>query len=157
MTIEMNFQDDIDRVSEALDDAREELLALEAQWEASSVETQRVRESLERLRRIANGEAVAPRAEGRETKRASKLESLEVNEDTGRPARNARKQQIIDICLVLGRNGASFNTKNVNRELERIEGEISSGLKGYTYSLMRRLDEEEGFVRKVGRGKWVLV
>ena len=55
----------------------------------------------------------------------------------------------------LGKGGQTFRSVEVLRALEAAEGEVSNGMKSYTYTVLNTLGED-GFLTKVGRGKWTL-
>jgi multidrug resistance efflux pump len=150
---QVDFGDERATFQASLDKAREELAALEAQLEEHGAQTGRARASLQKMRVLLGGKLPAPkktRGRGR-----GKIKALEVNDETGRPARGSRRQQVEDICAMLGKGGQTFRSVEVLRALEAAEGEVSNGMKSYTYTVLNTLGED-GFLTKVGRGKWTL-
>lgn len=150
MTIEISFEEDIQALEEQLEHAQRELRELEEQRSQYDVRTQHLRRHLEELRTTSQGKL--PKEQ---SKSAGKIQPLEVNEETGRPARGTRRRQIEQICKKLGRGSRSFRTIDVLNMLEEIEGELSDGMKSYTYAVLTTLRDDD-FLKKVSRGTWVL-
>lgn len=150
MTSKISFADNISDLEAALKQQEEELARLEAQRQTFAIQTQETRKALARLRRVLSGELAesAPRRS-----KAGMTEPLEVNAESGRPSRGARREQIETLCQHLGRGSKSFQTKEVLAELEGIEGPLSTGIRSYVYAVMNSLDDE-GTIVKVGRGRW---
>ena len=106
-----------------------------------------MREAIEHLRAAV---------EGRDVKSAKIAPRVDVNPETGRPARGARRDQLLQICRRLGRGQKTFRTVDVLNRVREVEGELSPGIRSYTYSIMKTF-EDEGVMQKVGRGTWKLV
>lgn len=151
MSEQVTFKDDIAALEAKLSRAREELGELERRWEAYDLKTQEAREALASLRRSLRGELPAEGDEGL----ANQIERVDINPESGRPARGARREQIEQICKKIGRGRDDFRTVDVLNVLEEVEGELTDGMKSYTYAVMTTL-QEEGVVDKVGRGRWTL-
>lgn len=151
MSDQISFKDNIASLEKALQFARAELAELEERSQAYDLKTQEAREALDSLRRSLRGEV--PRTKSR--RGAGSVGSLPLNPDTGRPPRGARRDQVETICRKLGRGNQSFRTVDVLNVLREVEGELSQGMKSYTYAVMSTL-ESENIVTKVGRGKWTL-
>lgn len=149
MSKEINFQEDITALEDELATAQQELEELEERWRVYDLKTQETREALESLRRALRGEL--PEDTGQD----SDLGPVDVNAETGRPPRGARREQIEQICRKIGRGGKDFRTAEVLSVLEDIEGDLTDGMRSYTYAVMSTL-QEEGVVTKVGRGRWEL-
>lgn len=150
MSERISFQDDIEALEAKLARARQELEDLEQRWQTYDLKTQETREALEKLRRSLRGELP-----GDEQGVAGQIEQVEVNADSGRPPRGARREQIEQICKKIGRTRDNFRTVDVLNVLEQVEGELTDGMKSYTYAVMTTL-QEDGVVEKVGRGRWTL-
>lgn len=138
MTI--SFHDEIAELESTLERERHELRELELEWERYDVELDDVRESVELLRT--------------EPTRAP-VDRVFVNPDTGRPNRGARREQLTRICHDLGSDEKAFRTVDVLNRVRGAEGEITPGIRTYTYSTMNIL-AQDGILTKVGRGKWRL-
>lgn len=151
MDLDIDFEDNIKALQEELERARAELAALEAQRESYDVRTQECRDALNDLR-AAGLEGKLPAAA---KPRGGKIKKLEVNEETGRPPRGARRRQIEAICKQLGRGNASFRSIHVVQELEAIEGDLNDGMKSYTYAVLNTL-HDQGTLEKLKRGTWKL-
>ncbi|MFW5965977.1 MAG: hypothetical protein ACOCV2_00605 [Persicimonas sp.] len=151
MTEKISFEGDISALKQRLEEAKEELAELEERWRAYDLKTQECRQSLRGLRQTLRGELPD---EERELLHGD-LQAVPVNPDTGRPARGARRRQIELICQRVGRSQETFRTIDVLRVLEEVEGELTDGMKSYTYAVMSDL-EDEGLVEKIGRGRWKL-
>jgi len=151
MSNQISFKDNIASLEKALQFARAELVELEERSQSYDLKTQEAREALDSLRRSLRGEV--PRAKTR--RGAGSIGSLDLNPDTGRPSRGARREQVETICRKLGRGNQSFRTVDVLNMLREVEGELSQGMKSYTYAVMTTLESED-IVTKIGRGKWTL-
>lgn len=151
MSERVTFEDEISALEAKLAQAREELDELEKRWRAYDLKTQETRQALTNLRRTLRGELPGEADDGV----ASQIDKVDINPDSGRPARGARRDQIEQICQKIGRTHDSFRTVDVLNVLEDIEGELTDGMKSYTYAVMTTL-QEEGVVDKVGRGRWKL-
>lgn len=147
----INFSDEISRFQTALEEKRRSLKELEEFRDAHAVQTRKAREALQDLLAVLRGELPPSERGGKRTVRG--ISAVPVNDDTGRPARGARRQQIIDICRQLGESGAEFRTAEVLGILRKVEDDISTGLRSYTYTIMNSL-EKEGLVERQGRGRW---
>lgn len=151
MSDSISFKEDIAALEAQLDIAREELSDLEQRWKAYDLKTQEAREALSSLRRTLRGELPDAEPSGP----GAAIEKVEINPESGRPSRGARRDQIEQICTKIGRSGDVFRTVDVLNVLEEVEGELTAGMKSYTYAVMTTL-QEEGVVEKVGRGRWEL-
>jgi molecular chaperone GrpE (heat shock protein) len=147
----VTFGDDIAALEDKLSCARNELEQLERRWKAYDFKTQETREALTNLRRTMRGEIPGADEHALETQ----IEQVDINPDSGRPSRGARRSQIEQICTKIGRAADSFRTVEVLNMLEDIEGDLTDGMKSYTYAVMTTL-QDEGVVEKVGRGRWTL-
>lgn len=76
--------------------------------------------------------------------------------DNGRPQRGARTEQIREICQKVGTANKTFRTRLVIQELREIEGGITTGLRSYVYTVLRKLEKDE-YIEGVGRGTWKLL
>ena len=141
----VSFDNEIRDIEAQLEQEREELRELEEQYSGMDVELDELREALASLRRASSGKS-RPRTRAR---------AVEVNPETGRPSRGARREQLMSICRSLGRGGNVFRTVEVLERVRDIEGEVSAGVRSYTYSSMATF-AEEGLLEKVGRGRWRL-
>ena len=145
----MNFGTDISSLEALIESERAALQDLIEQRQANTIQTQNVRAMIAQLRDLhASGKAPG-------TGKRSRIEALDINAETGRPPRGDRKSQIEMISRKLGRAGKEFRTVDVLNEIRQVELSISSGVKSYTYSVMKTLGEE-GVLEKVGRGRWKL-
>lgn len=151
MSERVTFEDDISALEAELSRAREELAELERRWKAYDLKTQETRQALSNLRRTMRGELPGDADDGL----AGQIERVDINPDSGRPARGARREQIEQICKRIGRGQDSFRTVDVLNVLEQVEGDLTDGMKSYTYAVMTTLQEED-VVDKVGRGRWTL-
>lgn len=152
----MDFSQELEKFEAALEEKRAELARLEQKRDAHAVQTTKARTALEDLRAVLRGETPP-------SKRAAKQPSLRgisavpVDEETGRPPRGARRRQILQICRKIGSKGDVFRTADVLEVLRKVEGdedgEISPGMRSYTYTVMNAL-EDEGQIDRKGRGKW---
>lgn len=150
-----SFADERAKLEASLETARAELTELEERWRQHGVQTREARATLAKLRSVLDGKLPAEGKGKRRGKPRGKIQSLEVNADTGRPARGSRREQIEMICTQLGKGGEAFRSVEVLNELRAIEDDVSSGMKSYTYTVLNTLGEE-GVLSKVGRGKWTL-
>lgn len=146
----LSFKKEIEVLQKELELTEKELKSLEDKYEQFHLQTTSLRDKLGGLRSITKGRLPSAK------QKKSKVQALEVNEDTGRPSRGARRQQIQQICKTLGRAGETFKTVDVIKELGRIEDDVSAGMKSYTYAVLATL-EKKNFIKKVGRGQWRLV
>ncbi len=146
MADNVTFSSEIKSLKSELTKSEKQLAALQDKQNTYESDIQQLRDSLDALRSALAGNVPASKAK-RGVKPVPRRKGSE------RPKRGSRKDQIISICRVLGRGGESFQTKMILAELKRVEGEISSGIRSYTYALMNTL-QEEGLVEKVGRGTW---
>lgn len=138
----VSFKEEIAELETQREASLERLAVLEAQWERNNIETNECRDAIESLR-------------GSLKRSSRRIAALPVNDDTGRPSRGARRDQVEKICKKLGRAGKTFRTADVLSELSRVEGELSDGIRSYTYAVMNSF-QSEGFTTKVGRGAWRL-
>jgi chromosome segregation ATPase len=151
MTDRVTFEDDISALEAKLARARDELEELERRWQAKDVKTQETRDALDNLRRSMRGEIPGQGTPGK----GAQIEQVDINPESGRPSRGARRSQIEQICKRIGRGGETFRTVEVLNMLEEVEGDLTDGMKSYTYAVMTTLQDEE-IVEKVGRGRWTL-
>ena len=151
--MDLTFSDEIEDFKKALEQKRQKLQELEQQRDEHAVQTQKAREALEDLRAVLRGETPPSQKSGDVDSRG--IKAVPVDEDTERPARGARRRQIISICEKLGDDGSIFRTADVLKILRDVEDEVTSGMRSYTYTVMNAL-EEDGLVEKRGRGKWIL-
>lgn len=147
----VNFSNEISRFQSALEEKRRVLQELESRRDAHAVQTRKAREAIEDLQAVLRGETPPSEKGGGRTVRG--ISSVPVDKETGRPARGARRQQILDVCRHLGQSGDNFRTADVLGVLRQVEGDISTGLRSYTYTIMNSL-EKEGLVEREGRGLW---
>lgn len=138
----ISFRDEIVLLEAQREATLERIQQLEAQWERNNIETSECRAAIEGLRATLK----------RSTK---KIAALPVNEASGRPARGARRDQVERICKKLGRGGKTFRTVDVLNQLMTVEGELSEGIRSYTYAVMNQF-QDDGAIVKVGRGSWRL-
>lgn len=138
----ISFRDEIVLLEAQREAALERIQQLEAQWERNNVETAECRAAIEGLR-------------GTLKRSTKKIAALPVNEASGRPSRGARRDQVERICKKLGRGGKTFRTAEVLSHLMTVEGELSEGIRSYTYAVMNLFQDDEMIV-KVGRGAWRL-
>lgn len=152
----VSFADEIAKLESALEEHRRAIEELEQRRSGHDVQTREVRAALEGLR-AALGMETATGGKGRRARRSvgGALEPLDVNPDSGRPSRGARREQVETICRRLGARGARFRTAEVLQALREVEGDLTAGMRSYTYAVMNTL-EEEGLVTKVDRGTWML-
>ena len=148
MSLDINFSDDIKKLTTALEEARNELAELQKQREEYEVDAADLRSSLQGLRAAVVDERV-PDAKG------ARIRKLDINDESGRPSRGARRDQIEAICKKLGRGGKSFRTRDVIAQLGEVEGDLSDGMKSYTYAVLKTLAEQKA-LKKTGRGTWKL-
>lgn len=144
------FSPEVTGFDALLEESRAELLKLKEQYARHATDAEQLRTSLTKLRGIFF-EAKLPADTG--SKKG--IDALEVNDDTGRPSRGARRDQIVRICKKLGRGKKSFRTRDVIAELRKVEGDLSDGVKSYTYAVLKTLDTD-GLIAKKGRGTWML-
>jgi hypothetical protein len=145
---DISFDREIADLEAELAAERQELARLQEQWDAFDGDFAELREALTKLRAAAEGRT--PRGEAAR----SPLE-IELNPETGRPPRGARREQIVAICRRIGRGGKTFRTVDVLDVIGEVDGEVSSGVRSYTYAIMKTF-AEEGFLEKVDRGTWKL-
>lgn len=148
----VNFSEEIENFESALEEKRNTLKELQAKRDSHAVQTRKARAALEDLQAVLRGETPPSQRTGRRGVRG--VASVPVSDDTGRPARGARRQQISDICRQLGSEGEVFRTADVLDVLRKVEDDVSTGMRSYTYTVMNALDDE-GVVEKAGRGKWL--
>lgn len=151
MTDQISFNDDISSLENALEAARADLAELEKRSQKYDLKTQEARDALNKLRSALRGELPAPKSRNA----AGSIHSLELNDESGRPARGARRKQIEAICHKLGKSNRPFQTVDVLNILREVEDELSEGMKSYTYAVMNTL-KDKNIVTKIGRGKWRL-
>lgn len=147
-----SFTEEIEFFENRLQLAREELAELERKHQTHDVEIQKCRQSIRAVRQIMEGKLPETR---RSQSNTQSVEQLEVNPDTGRPSRGARRDQIERICLSIGATGEAFRTVDMLNKLREVEGDLSDGMKSYAYAVMSKLQDDQ-VIEKVGRGKWTL-
>ncbi|RDV39070.1 hypothetical protein DV096_00415 [Bradymonadaceae bacterium TMQ3] len=147
----VNFGDELSKFENALAEKRQELEELRKMRDTHSLQTSEARNAIEHLRAALRGEA--PPGRGRGRKKVRGVSSLPVDPETQRPPRGARRQQILEICRQLGTKHEQFRTADVLKALGRIEGEVTDGIRSYTYSVVNTF-EKEGLMEKIGRGRW---
>lgn len=152
MSDTLSFQSDIEELERELEKARGQLEELEEKYRSYNMKTEECRRSLEAVRATLEGRLPDNRLNQDD---AQKIAQVEVNPESGRPSRGARRAQLEQICRQIGASGESFRTVDVLNKLGEIEGDLSDGMKSYTYAVMTTL-QEENIVEKVGRGRWVL-
>jgi len=151
MSVDISFADELADLEARLEQTEEELDALLDELDHYTIQTKRCRDAITKLRSVAV-DGKLPDAKSAST-RASKIEALSVSTDTGRPQRGAREEQIQKIYKKLGRGGKSFRTIDVINELQEIEGELSNGMRSYTYTVLNN-HWQKGQIEKVKRGTW---
>ncbi len=149
----VNFADELGHFEKALQEKREELAQLKKQRDSHAVQTRKARAALEDLRAVLRGET--PPSKRNANTSAHGIAAVPVNPDTNRPARGARRQQVLNICRKVGASGDIFRTADVLGVLREVEDEVSTGMRSYTYTVMNSL-EDEGVIERKGRGKWIL-
>ena len=150
MSIDITFSEEIARMEDALERAQDELEELQSRRMAHDVQTRELRQSLQDLRATLRGELPRPARVA-----TTEIEAVEVDPETGRPSRGARREQVEEICKKLGAGGQEFRTVDVLNEIRRVEGEVGDGMRSYIYAVMKTLEEDD-FLEKVGRGTWKL-
>lgn len=151
----MDFSQEIEKFEAALEEKRAKLEELQQKRDAHAVQTEKARTALEDLRAVLRGETPPSKRASKPSKRSIRgISSVPVNEDTGRPARGARRKQILDICRKIGADGDVFRTADVLEVLREVEDDVSTGMRSYTYTVMNSLGEE-GRIERKGRGKWI--
>ena len=149
-----DFSDELESLRTALAEKQQRLAELRAQRKTHFTQARKARAALDDLRAILRGEK--PRGQRSTGSIVKGISSVPVNDDTQRPSRGARKEQIRAICEKVGARGEEFRTADVLNVLRKVESDFSAGMRSYTYTVMNAL-EEDGFVEKVGRGKWLLL
>ena len=149
MSIDISFSDEIKQMTTALEEARAELEELQKQREDYKVDAAELRDAISALRSAAIDERLPDSSKG------TRIRKLEINDESGRPSRGARRDQIEAICKKLDRAGKSFRTRDVIARLSEIEGDLSDGMKSYTYAVLKTLSEQKT-LKKTGRGTWKL-
>ena len=151
MSDSISFESDIDELETELDKARGALEQLESKYRAYNLKTEETRRSLRALRSTLEGKLPEDQTDGDD----AEIAQVEVNPESGRPSRGARREQLEQICRKIGASGEPFRTVEVLNMLREIEGELTNGMKSYTYAVMTTLQDED-IIEKVGRGTWVL-
>lgn len=152
--MEMNFSDELDNFKDALEQKRQLLEELKEKRNAHAKQLRKARQALEDLRAVLRGET--PPSKKDRKKKVRGISKVPVDDETGRPARGARRQQIVAICRKIGADGDVFRTRDVLEVLRDVEDEVSTGMRSYTYTVMNSLEDDD-IVERRGRGKWVLV
>jgi chromosome segregation ATPase len=152
MSEAISFQSDIEELERELERARTELEQLEEKYRTYNLKTEECRRSLEAVRSTLEGRLPDAHQDNAD---ANAIAQVEVNPKSGRPSRGARREQMEQICRKIGASGDAFRTVDVLNMLREIEGELTDGMKSYTYAVMTTLQDED-IVEKVGRGRWVL-
>lgn len=148
----IQFLDEIEKFERILAEKEIYLQELNKKRDSHSAQTQKTREALLDLEAVLAGEV--PPSKKEKTKSTAGISSVPVNDDTNRPARGARRNQIIEICKHVGEGGKVFRTAAVLKVLRSVEDEFSTGMRSYTYTVMNHLEAEE-LVERKGRGKWL--
>ena len=153
----LDFSDEIEKFEAALAEKRTELAELEQKRDTHTDQTRKARAALEDLRAVLRGET-PPSKKASKPRSVRGISAIEVDDETGRPPRGARRRQILDICRKIGSDGDIFRTADVLTVLRKVEGDedgtISPGMRSYTYTVMNTLGEE-GHIKRKGRGKWI--
>ncbi len=153
----MDFSEEIAKFEAVLEEKYAELAELEEKRDTHADQTLKARRALEDLQAVLRGET-PPSKRGSRRRSLRGISSVPVDDKTGRPPRGARRQQILEICRKIGTSGEVFRTADVLDVLRRVEGdeegEISPGMRSYTYTVMNALGEE-GRIERRGRGKWI--
>ncbi|MGM0555410.1 MAG: hypothetical protein ACQEVA_03430 [Myxococcota bacterium] len=152
MSEAISFQSDIEELERELERARTELEELEEKYRTYNLKTEECRRSLTAVRSTLDGKLPA---DHRDDAGEDTILQVEVNPESGRPSRGARREQLEKICRKIGASGEAFRTVDVLNMLREIEGELTDGMKSYTYAVMTTLQDDD-IVEKVGRGRWVL-
>lgn len=153
MSSDVTFSDEIDNFEDALKQKKEKLEKLKQQRDAHAQQTRKARRALEDLRAVLRGET--PPSERDSDDDTTGISAVPVDPETKRPGRGERRKQIRQICLKVGADGEQFRTADVLNVLREVEDEVTTGMRSYTYTVMNAL-EDDNFVERVGRGKWVL-
>lgn len=146
----LSFSTEIEINKQELERTRKELEQLKLAYNQFDVKTQTLQSIINELSQLEKGEMP------HKTKKGSRSGALSVNEETGRPNRGARRDQVKDICKELAKTKDTFKTVEILRELKAREEELTPGMKSYTYAVMNTLEKDQ-FVEKVGRALWKLL
>lgn len=151
--MDVNFSDEIEGFKKALEEKRQLLEELEQKRDAHAEQTRKARQSLEDLRAVLRGET--PPSKRGTPKTVRGISKVPRNEETNRPPRGARRQQILNICRKIGGDGNVFRTADVLEVLRDVEDDVTTGMRSYTYTVMNALEDDD-IIERRGRGKWVL-
>lgn len=147
---QVSFSTELEIIKQELDHTKKELKELKKAYNQFDVKTQSLQTLIQELSMLEKGEL--PKT----SKKASRSGALNVNAQTGRPSRGARRDQVKEICNELASTNETFKTVEILRKLKEREGELTPGMKSYTYAVMSTLEKEK-FVKKVGRAQWKLI
>ncbi len=151
----MNFSGELENFQQALEDKQERLKALRNQRKEYDGKTKKARQALHELQAILRGEIPSSSKSA-----VGGIEPVIIPPGNKRPPRGARKNQIKQICQLVGNTGETFRTKAVIDKLREIEGDdegkVEKSILSYVYSVMNTLGEEGFLQREEGRGKWSL-
>ncbi len=151
----MTFSGELENFQEALQQKQARLKELRQQRREYEGRTKKARQALQDLQAILRGEHPSSSDAS-----VHGIDPVVIPEGNKRPPRGARKNQIRQICRLVGSTGDTFRTKQVIDKLREIEGDgqgdIDKSIISYVYSVMNTLGEEGFLQREEGRGKWSL-
>ena len=152
MAASVNFGSEIKELKARLKQSKKDLKSLQARENKQLAQIANIRDSLDNLHKtVVKGQTLTP--EERNATNRVGLTPLDINSDSGRPSRGKRREQIEQAAKKVGRGGKVFRTIELLHALEEVEGELSAGVKSYTYSMLKEF-ENDGVLEKVGHGKW---
>ena len=150
----MDFEQELEGLREQREQLTQEISDLEAELSQKSANTASLREDLEELTESIESNDVPESAKERK-KSVRGIERVPVDEETGKPPRGRRGEQIEQAIKVISRRKETFKAVELFELLQEADPLVSDSQRAYLYSKLNDL-RDEGKLEKVKRGTWKL-
>jgi chromosome segregation ATPase len=150
----MDFDQELEGLREEREELKEQISELEAELSQKSANTASLREDLEELTESIESNDVPESAKERR-KSVRGIDRVPVDQETGKPPRGRRGEQIEQGIKVISRRQETFKAVELFELLKEADPNVTDSQRAYLYSKLNDM-RDEGKLEKVKRGTWKL-
>jgi cell division septum initiation protein DivIVA len=152
----MDFEQQLVDLRQEKQRLEEEIAELEEKLSEKTSNTEQLRKDLESLTEsIETGRVPASERSDEDNELVAGIPRVKINDDTGKPQRGKRSEQIEKAIKVISRENEKFKAAELFDLLQKADPNIKESQRAYLYSKLNDL-KDEGKLEKVKRGTWTL-
>jgi cell division septum initiation protein DivIVA len=152
----MDFEQQLADLRQEKERLEDEIAELEEKLSEKTSNTEELREDLESLTEsIETGRVPASERNGEDNELVAGIPRVEINQETGKPRRGKRSEQIEEAIKVISRKKEEFKAAELFDLLQKADPNIDESQRAYLYSKLNDL-KDQGELEKVKRGTWTL-